>query len=119
MYANNNKLKLSDIESDTAPEILTANLSATVGASGFIQVSDSSVFQVFEGQGINASNLGYVKIGDEIVGYSSAISNELTIDERGVEGVVQNHSVGDEITKYEFSGVSLRRINNVVMTLQI
>ena len=55
-----------------------------------------------------------MKIGDEIVGYSSATSNQLTISSRAVEGIAQNHDINDQIVKYEFNGISLRRINNVI-----
>ena len=114
MYANNNKLILNDIISDTAPTTLTEQLSATTGGSGTIQVEDSSIFETFEGQGVNSVNIGYVKIGDEVIGYSTATSNQLTIDTRGVEGVVETHEIGDQIMKYEFNGISLRRINGIV-----
>jgi hypothetical protein len=114
MYANNNKLVLNDIISDTAPTTLTEQLSATTGGSGTIQVEDSSIFETFEGQGVNSVNIGYVKIGDEVIGYSTATSNQLTIDTRGVEGVVETHEIGDQIMKYEFNGISLRRINGIV-----
>ena len=114
MYANNNKLELYDIASDLAPSKLTSQLPATTGGSGTIQIESSDIFQTFEGQPVSASNLGYVKIGDEIIGYSTATTTQLTINTRGVEGVVETHEIGDQIMKYEFNGISLRRINNVV-----
>ena len=55
-----------------------------------------------------------MKIGDEIIGYSAAISGQLTINSRAVEGVAEDHAVGSEVFKYELNGISLRRINNVV-----
>ncbi len=114
MYANNNKLILNDIISDTTPTILTEQLSATTSGSGTIQVEDSSIFETFEGQGVNSTNIGYAKIGDEVIGYSTATSNLLTITTRGIEGVVETHEIGDQIMKYEFNGISLRRINGIV-----
>ena len=50
MYANNNKLTLSDITSDVAPSTLEAQLLSTTGASGIIEVEDSTPFETFEGQ---------------------------------------------------------------------
>ena len=114
MYANNNKLTLSDITSDVAPSTLEAQLLSTTGASGIIEVEDSTPFETFEGHSVDTTNIGYVKIGDEIVGYSSATSNQLTISSRAVEGIAQNHDINDQIVKYEFNGISLRRINNVI-----
>ena len=114
MYANNNKLTLSDITSDVAPSTLEAQLLSTTGASGIIEVKDSTPFETFEGHSVDTTNIGYVKIGDEIVGYSSATSNQLTISSRAVEGIAQNHDINDQIVKYEFNGISLRRINNVI-----
>lgn len=114
MYANNNKVKLNDIESDTAPSTLRASIDFTIGLGGSIQVEDSSVFETFEGQPVSATNLGYIKIGDEVIEYSAASSNQLTVKARAIEGIVENHEVGAKVFKYEFAGISLRRINNVV-----
>jgi len=114
MYANNNKVLLSDISSDTAPAVLTSNLSATASSSTTISVDDSTVFTTFEGQPVNTNNLGYVKIGDEVIAYESAAGNLLTINSRAVEGIAEDHAINDTVMKYEFNGLSLRRINNVV-----
>ena len=114
MYANNNKLTLTDVSSDTAPAILNGELLSTTGASEVIVVDDSTIFENFEGQPVSAVNIGYVKIGDEIIGYNAATSGQLTISSRAVEGIVEDHAVGSEVIKYELNGISLRRINNVV-----
>ena len=113
MYANNNKLVLNDISSDTAPTVLSADLPSTTVAGGVINIEDSTIFTTFEGQLVDSTNIGYAKIGDEIVGYSSATNNQLTIISRAVEGIIENHSIGDKVTKYELNGISLRRINDV------
>ena len=114
MYANNNKVLLNDIISDTSPAVLTSNLSATASSSATISVDDSTIFTTFEGQPVSTNNLGYVKIGDEVIAYETAASNLLTINSRAVEGVVEDHAINDQVMKYEFNGLSLRRINNVV-----
>ena len=112
MYANNNKLQLSGVESDISPSILTAGLLSTELNTIFVQ--DSSVFETFEGLTVSASNPGYVKIGDEVISYETASSNELGTLGRGIEGKTESHEVGSKVEKYEFNGVSLRRINNVI-----
>jgi len=114
MYANNNKVKLNDIESDTAPSTLRTSIDFTIGLGGFIQIEDSSVFETFEGQSVSPTNYGYIKIGDEIIEYSAASSNQLTVNARAIEGIAENHEVGAKVFKYEFAGISLRRINDVV-----
>ena len=112
MYANNNKLQLNGVKSDIAPSSLTANL-LTV-ESNTIFVEDSSVFTTFEGLSVSASNPGYIKIGDEVMSYQTASSNQLGTIGRGIEGIIQPHEVDSIVEKYEFNGVSLRRINNVI-----
>ena len=66
-----------DVASDSAPSTLEAQLLSTTGGSGTIEVKDSDIFQTFEGQPVSASNIGYVKIGDEIIGYSTATINSI------------------------------------------
>ena len=112
MYANNNKLQLNGVKSDIAPSTLTANL--LVAESNTIFVEDSSVFTTFEGLSVSASNPGYVKIGDEVISYQTASANQLGTLGRGVQGKTQSHEVDSIVEKYEFNGVSLRRINNVI-----
>ena len=112
MYANNNKLKLTGVESDISPSILTANLLSA--GSDTIFVEDSSVFETFEGVTVSASNPGYVKIGDEVIEYKTVSSNQLGDLTRGIEGKTETHEVNSKVQKYEFNGVSLRRINNVI-----
>ena len=113
MYANNNKLKLTGVESDISPSILTANLLSF--GSDTIFVEDSSVFETFEGLPVSNSNPGYVKIGDEVISYTEATAGQLggTLV-RGIEGKTESHEVNSKVQKYEFNGVSLRRINNVI-----
>jgi len=112
MYANNNQLVLSGVESDVAPTTLSAELLSTETTT--IEVADSSNFITFEGLAVSATNKGYVKIGDEIIEYTAAASNQLTINARGFgDTISQTHAVNSRVMKYEFGGVSLRRINGV------
>ena len=111
MYANNNKLTLTGVESDISPTSLTAGLLSTEESTIFVE--DSSDFETFEGLTVNTQNPGYVKIGDEVISYQTASTNQLGTLGRGVEGKIESHEVGSKVEKYEFSGVSLRRINNV------
>ena len=117
MYAVNNKLKLDNIESDIASSTLSARLRPTQGSSDIIEVpsSDSSIFETFEGQPVDSTNVGYIKIGDEVISYNNVNvpSGQLTIAARGIEGVIQDHDKNSPVMKYEFAGVSLRRINGV------
>jgi len=112
MYANNNKLKLTGVESDISPTILTAGLLSTEESTIFVGVSTD--FETFEGLTVNTQNPGYVKIGDEVISYTQTTTGQLggTLG-RGIEGKIESHEVGSKVEKYEFSGVSLRRINNV------
>jgi len=112
MYANNNQLVISGVESDVAPTTLSAELDSTETTT--INVADSSNFTTFEGLAVSATNKGYVKIGDEIIEYTAAASNQLTINSRGFQNTItQTHVANSKVMKYEFGGVSLRRINGV------
>jgi len=112
MYANNNQLILDGVESDVAPTTLSTELLSSETTT--INIADSSNFTTFEGLAVSATNKGYVKIGDEIIEYTAAASNQLTINSRGFGNTIsQTHVVNSKVMKYEFGGVSLRRINGV------
>ena len=117
MHSTSNKVKISDIESDVEPTVITADLSKT--ETSIISVASTSQFTNFEGVAVGAANTGYVKIGSEIIGYESVGTGVLNIgnSERGVDDtVVIDHSINSVIRKHEISGVSIRRLETTDTT---
>jgi hypothetical protein len=109
MYSSNNKVKLSGVDSSEAPTTLVAPI---LTGDTVISIANTSIFSTFEGIGIGASNLGYIKIEDEIIGYETVSSGNLEALYRGVDGTIPvDHPSGSVVSKYELNGVSLRRIN--------
>ena len=91
---------------------LSANLAADQTAS--IPILSSSGFNIFEGRIVNALNPGYVIIGNEIIAYTGVTANSLTGITRELDGTTAiPYSQGTFVYKYEFNGVSLRRINKI------
>jgi hypothetical protein len=109
LYSNNNKVVLSNIQSNTVPTTLTDSLGLT---DTIVSVASTSVFSTFEGVAIDPStNPGFIKIGNEIMKYTAIGSGSLTVV-RGINSTkIENHNIGDLIYKYELGGVSLLRIN--------
>ena len=114
MYANNNKLTLNNIEPNVTSTTLTAVVTSTEGNS--IEIGDSTGFENFEGQPVSSINPGYLIIGNEIIEYTDVSTNliEGSITRGVSDTVIQQHEIGAKVAKYEFSGVSLRRINGIV-----
>ena len=111
MYSNTNKIRLSNVESSTAPVPLVSELISS-SASIFVAVGDTSNFGTFEGVSVGANNPGYVKIGNEIVKYEGVGSGTLTVITRGIDSTLPiDHDKSTLVYKYELNGVSLRRIN--------
>ena len=75
-------------------------------------VNDGTDFAEFENVGVGSTNLGYIKVGKEILSYTGVTNNTLTGVVRGVDSTqTLTHNQLDLVSKYELSGVSLRRIN--------
>jgi hypothetical protein len=113
MYALNNKLSISNVQSSTAPVSL---FSPIISSSTSIAIGDTSSFGTFEGAAVSATNPGYVLIENEIIQYTSVGSGTLGASPgtltRGQDSTVAiDHPIGSQVYKYESSGVSLRRIN--------
>ena len=115
MYSSTNKVKIEGISSDVAGSTLSAPIS--LNETSTISVASTLPFQTFEGVEVNSTTgyIGYVKIGNEIVGYQDATSSGLSIAAspkgRGVDGtIVIPHEIGDTVEKYEVGGVSIRRL---------
>ena len=110
MYSNQNMVTFENIESDVAPTRLAADYDSS--STGSIIVDDGTNFAEFENVGVGSTNLGYVKVGSEILSYSGVVNNTLTGVTRGVDSTkTLSHSELDYLHKYELNGVSLRRIN--------
>ena len=111
LHAFNNLVKIDNVESDVSSTKLTADYANNSLTD--ISVVSSSNFATFEGVGVGTTNFGYAVIGREIISYTGVADGSITgITTRGIDNTFKvSHSSGDEIKKYEFSGVSLRRIN--------
>lgn len=110
MYSTQNVVTLNDVESDVPATTLSADYDSA--STGSIIVNDGSNFAEFENVGVGSTNLGYVKVGKEILSYSGVNSNTLTGVTRGVDSTqTLSHDSGDLVHKYELDGISLRRIN--------
>ena len=108
MYFNNNLVIISNAQSDVRPTKLSIALAAD--STGSISVDDSSEFSTFENVGVGNTNAGYLRIGDEVISYTSASGGVIggTIV-RGTNPIT--HPIGAPVYKYELNEVSLRRIN--------
>ena len=109
MYAANNKLTLTNIESNVSPTTLSLPITST---NTSISVASTSGFSVFEGIAVSGSNPGYIKVENEIIKYQSVGVGQLLTITRGIDSTLSlDHSANTIVHKYELSGVSLRRIN--------
>ncbi len=111
MHESNNLVKIEGVVSDAAP----ATLSVSYGRDdiGNMTVSSGVAFTDFEGVGVGSTNPGYLTIGNELIKYTGAsAAGILTGITRGQDSTLAfTHPVNSLVYKYEFNGVSLRRIN--------
>lgn len=120
MYSQQNKVTITGIEPDIAPEKLVSDYNQA--STNSMQISSVGIFTSFENLEVSPTNPGYIKINNEIIKYTGydALTNTLTGITRGIVGgqedfllpsVIPFHNVGSPVFKYEFNGISLRRIN--------
>jgi len=110
MYSNTNKLVISGTESSVPATTLSTQLLNT--DVSIVSIADTSNFATFEGIPVNATNLGYIKIENEIVSYNEIGNGTLRGVVRGIDSTkVLNYDINSLVYKYEMNGVSLRRIN--------
>jgi len=119
LYSNVNRTTISDVRSDVIPN--TIALEYTFDTTSFITLETvATEFNTFENLGVGGTNPGYVKIGDEIIGYTGVNGRTLTGVTRGVDNTtIATHASGELIYKYELNGVSLRRINREHQLIQV
>ena len=110
MHTTQDVVTFSDVQSDISPTKLAVDYDST--STGSIILDDATDYSSFENVGVGSTNLGYIKVGSEILSYSGVTNNTLTGVSRGVDSTnTLSHDLGDLVHKYELNGVSLRRIN--------
>jgi hypothetical protein len=113
MHSTENYVKIEEFRptSNEVNSILTSELLLTDTS---ISIQSGTGFTTFEGKSVSAINPGYVLIGNEVIGYTGVVGNNLTSISRGLDGSqIQSYTINSPVFKYEFNGVSLRRINKV------
>ena len=108
MYFSDNRVAISDVQSDIKPTKLSAEFA--IGSTGEISVNDGTEFGTFENVGVGTTNVGFLKIGNEIIEYTNVTGNVIggTIT-RGSNQA--NYPIGTPVFKYEIGGVNLHRVN--------
>ena len=114
MYWTDNQVAISEVESDVKPTKLA--VAYQLGETGSISVDDASNFGTFEGVGVGTTNTGFLRMGNEIVEYTSVSGNLIGGNIVRAQSVVGsgpaiNYPVGTPVYKYELGGVNLARIN--------
>ena len=110
MYFTKNNVTISDVQSDILPTKLSTAYNAD--DTGNISVADGSNFSTFENVSVGTTNYGYLKIGQEIISYSSVSGNTIGVSTRSISNTLKtNYPVGTPVYKYELGGVNLLRIN--------
>ena len=110
MHSTVNFVTISDVSPNSASTRLTVSYDKDF--NGQIAVDDLSEFEKFENVVVSTSNPGYALVNGEVIKYEGVDQGKLTTITRGIDSTVKKSiSSGDLIYKYEFNGVSLRRIN--------
>jgi hypothetical protein len=120
MYSDQDRVTLYDISSDVPPQKLVSDYSST--STDPIQLDSVAPFTIFENVLVSPNNPGFIKIGTEVIRYTGfdVPTNTLTGITRNIDSTIVNilpiysigrHLSGSPVFKYEFNGVSLRRIN--------
>ncbi len=114
MHSFENLVEISEFRpsNSEANTKLSAALDATENSS--ISLVSTSGFDTFEGLTVTPLNPGYVIIGDEIIEYTAISGNILTGITRGIDSTDSiSYANNTYVYKYEYNGISLRRINKV------
>ncbi len=107
MHHEQNRVTLSDVESDVPPTKLT--LPYGQSSTSTISVESTDNFTTYENVSVGATNPGLLQIGDEVIKYTGASGGSITGITRGNNS--KGYIKGSPVRKYELGGVSLARIN--------
>ena len=113
MHSNTNEVRIRRFKSDVKPTTLTQKIDDDTSV---ISLADATGFDTFEGTAVGAGNTGYVQINKEVIKYTGVSGNTLTGIGRAIDAGADDRRKSDHkgksyVYKYEFNGVSLRKIN--------
>ena len=113
MHSNTNELRITRFRSDVKPTTLTQKIDDD---TTIISLASATGFNVFEDQTVTADFPGYVQIDKEVIKYTGVNGNTLTGITRAIDAGVDDRRKSDHkakayVFKYEFNGISLRKIN--------
>lgn len=122
MHTTDNRVIISGVKSEILDTKLQSPLTNTQNSSNInITLSDASNFHTLIGnQSISSSNPGYMKIGNEIILYSSISGNTVTIpaNGRGINNTsIVAHSVNEIVECYNINGIPLIDINKTHLSI--
>ena len=119
MHDLDNNVVITGVISEVSDTYLTSSISAT---DTTININDASAFhKIINGAAISASNVGYIKIGAEVMSYSAIASNgkSITVHERGVDGSTGVAHADESVVKcYNIDGIPLPEINKTHAAIQ-
>jgi len=109
MHSSTNKVRVSNFHPDVKPTLLTSNINDD---STTIDLTSGTDFTTFEGTAVGAGHTGYLLVDQEIIAYNAISNNQITITTRSVDSSLKSdHDSSSLAHKYEFNGLSLRKIN--------
>ena len=114
MHSYENYVEISQFRpaSNEVNSTLSSDILSTESTE--IGLVSSSGFNIFENNLVSPANPGYIIIGYEVISYTGVSGNILTGITRGIDrSQATSYSQGTIVYKYEFNGVSLRRINKI------
>ncbi len=119
MHTVGDQVTFSNIVSDTLNVKLTSSL--TVNATEILltdlsgnsfNVGGTNWWYKLDSAYVSTTNLGYIKIGDEIISYTGTTSTGLTGCVRGaLETTASTHSKDDVVQCYQLNGIPLQQLN--------
>ena len=119
MHTVGDQVKFSNIVSDTMNAKLTTSLTASSTEVLLTDISDiafnvsaTNWWYKMDNAYVSTTNLGYIKIGDEIISYTGTTSTGLTGCVRGaLETTASTHSKDDVVQCYQLNGIPLQQLN--------
>ena len=120
MHSTSNYVKISGVLSDTVNGLLSSTITPTAGSlvvndltNQSFSASANGFWTEINNSALSDSNLGYLKIDDEIIAYSGITGdNQFIIQGRGVFGTVASqHTAGSIVQCYNINGINLNEIN--------
>ena len=126
MHQNENRVTITGVQSDTSSGLLGSDITSSTTTINLNDITNSTFtpnnvegWSKINNIAVSGTNLGYIKIEDEVISYTGLSGSVLTGCIRGVDSTATVHIAETPVQCFQLNGIPLNQINSDVQITNV